>query len=153
MTHNNKHTILINKTKFTPYCVPPAHAPASVRLSKLKTDTQLLAGSKTYEKREVIFFRRFLRPDHRWNRFAHVSSGMQLWYLLTGNVCGPRGAHNSKKRICNVRTKSLWYVEIVVCRLYDFLIGQSSGNQILAYRSSGEAHKMGSQHGFHSDRQ
>jgi hypothetical protein len=30
VTHNNKHTILINKTKFTPYCVPPAHAPASV---------------------------------------------------------------------------------------------------------------------------
>jgi hypothetical protein len=32
VTHNNKHTILINKTKFTPYCVPPAHAPASVCL-------------------------------------------------------------------------------------------------------------------------
>ena len=30
VTHNNKHTILINKTKFTQYCVPPAHAPASV---------------------------------------------------------------------------------------------------------------------------
>ncbi len=30
VTHNTKHTILINKTKFTPYSVPPAHAPASV---------------------------------------------------------------------------------------------------------------------------
>jgi hypothetical protein len=30
VTHNTKHRILINKTKFTPYCVPPAHAPASV---------------------------------------------------------------------------------------------------------------------------
>ena len=30
MTHNTKHTILFNKTKFTPYSVPPAHAPASV---------------------------------------------------------------------------------------------------------------------------
>ncbi len=30
VTHNTKHTILFNKTKFTPYCVPLAHAPASV---------------------------------------------------------------------------------------------------------------------------
>ncbi len=30
VTHNTKHTILINKTKFTPYSVPPAHALASV---------------------------------------------------------------------------------------------------------------------------
>jgi hypothetical protein len=30
VTHNTKHTILFNKTKFTPYSVPPAHAPASV---------------------------------------------------------------------------------------------------------------------------
>jgi hypothetical protein len=30
VTHNTKHTILINKTKFTPYSVPPAHTPASV---------------------------------------------------------------------------------------------------------------------------
>ena len=39
-------------------------------------------------------------------------------YLLTGDVCGQNSDHNSKKRICNVRTRSLWYVEIVVCRLY-----------------------------------
>jgi hypothetical protein len=32
VTHNTKHTILINKTKFTPYSNPPAHAPASVYL-------------------------------------------------------------------------------------------------------------------------
>jgi hypothetical protein len=30
VTHNTKHTILFNKTKFTPYSVPPAHVPASV---------------------------------------------------------------------------------------------------------------------------
>ena len=30
VTHNTKHTILINKTKFTPYSVPPAHAPTTV---------------------------------------------------------------------------------------------------------------------------
>ncbi len=30
VTHNTKHTILIIKTKFTPYSVPPAHVPASV---------------------------------------------------------------------------------------------------------------------------
>ncbi len=30
--HNTKHTILIHKTKITPYSVPPAHAPASVWL-------------------------------------------------------------------------------------------------------------------------
>ncbi len=30
VTHNTKHTILFNKTKITPYSVPPAHAPASV---------------------------------------------------------------------------------------------------------------------------
>ncbi len=30
VTHNTKHTILVNNTKFTPYSVPPAHAPASV---------------------------------------------------------------------------------------------------------------------------
>ena len=30
VTHNTKHRILINKTKFTPYSVPPAQAPASV---------------------------------------------------------------------------------------------------------------------------
>ena len=30
VTHNTKHTNLINKTKFTPYSVPPAQAPASV---------------------------------------------------------------------------------------------------------------------------
>ncbi len=33
VTHNTKHTILINKTKFTPYSVPPAHAPVSVSAS------------------------------------------------------------------------------------------------------------------------
>ncbi len=32
VTHNTKHTILFNKTKFTPYSVP--HAPASVRPEK-----------------------------------------------------------------------------------------------------------------------
>ena len=30
VTHNTKHTNLINKTKFTPYSVPPAHMSASV---------------------------------------------------------------------------------------------------------------------------
>ena len=30
VTHNTKHTILFNKIKFTPYSVPPAHAPVSV---------------------------------------------------------------------------------------------------------------------------
>ncbi len=34
VTHNTKHTILINKTKFTPYSVPPAHVPASVKNEK-----------------------------------------------------------------------------------------------------------------------
>jgi hypothetical protein len=34
VTHNNKHTILINKTKFTWYCVPPAHATASVYVAR-----------------------------------------------------------------------------------------------------------------------
>jgi hypothetical protein len=33
VTHNTKHTILFNKTKFTPYSVPPAHVPASVLLA------------------------------------------------------------------------------------------------------------------------
>ncbi len=33
VTHNTKHTISINKTTFTPYSVPPAHAPASVYYS------------------------------------------------------------------------------------------------------------------------
>ncbi len=47
MTHNNKHTILINKTKFTPYCVPPAHAPASV--------CRDLEGGEAIGHREVIF--------------------------------------------------------------------------------------------------
>ena len=35
VTHNTKHTILFNKTKFIPYSVPPAHAPASVLLQIL----------------------------------------------------------------------------------------------------------------------
>ncbi len=35
VTHNTNHTILINKTKFTPYSVPPAHAPASVTIASL----------------------------------------------------------------------------------------------------------------------
>jgi hypothetical protein len=30
VTHNTKHTILIKKTKFIPFSVPPAHSPASV---------------------------------------------------------------------------------------------------------------------------
>ena len=33
VTHNTKHTILFNKTKFTPYSVPPAHKPSSVNVS------------------------------------------------------------------------------------------------------------------------
>ena len=33
VTHDTKHTILCNKTKFTPYSVPPAHTPASITTS------------------------------------------------------------------------------------------------------------------------
>jgi len=32
VTQDTKHTILSYKTKFTLYSVPPAHAPASVRV-------------------------------------------------------------------------------------------------------------------------
>jgi hypothetical protein len=35
VTHNTKHTIVFNKTKFTPYSVPPAHTPASVSVCLL----------------------------------------------------------------------------------------------------------------------
>ena len=57
-----------------------------------------------------------------YNKITIRKSGLydfsRMAYLLTGDVCGQNSDHNSKKRICNVRTRSLWYVEIVVCRLY-----------------------------------
>jgi hypothetical protein len=45
---------------------------------QVKTDTRAFGGIKNVQKREVIFFTQFLRPDHCWNHFACVSSGMQL---------------------------------------------------------------------------
>ena len=49
---------------------------------------------------------------------THITQKPSYVYLLTGYVCGQYSDHNPKKRICNVRTRSLWYVEIVVCRLH-----------------------------------
>jgi hypothetical protein len=45
VTHNTKHTNLINKTKFTPYSVPPAHAPASVISRRPSSDKFCAAAS------------------------------------------------------------------------------------------------------------
>jgi hypothetical protein len=82
--------------------------------------------------------------------------------FLISHVCGHHSDHNSKKRICNGLTRSLWYVEIVVCRMYhtssfretSFWSAKVAGTEFLPHRlnrSSGAAHKMGSKHGFHSD--
>jgi hypothetical protein len=51
VTHNTKHTILINKTKFTPYSVPPAHAPASVIILPVKYHTMVACFLRSYVTR------------------------------------------------------------------------------------------------------
>ena len=58
VTHNNKHTILINKTKFTPYCVPPAHAPASVFIIFASYFSRPISLENS--RNPLIRFRRFI---------------------------------------------------------------------------------------------
>ena len=55
VTHNTKHTILINKTKFTPYSVPPAHAPASVSIGHTYNTIFLQKNSNPFGLRHVFY--------------------------------------------------------------------------------------------------
>ena len=55
VTHNTKHTILFNKKKFTPYSVPPAHAPASVPEPQAHTN-YVISNNFLTIKNGVIFF-------------------------------------------------------------------------------------------------
>ncbi len=56
VTHNTKHTILFNKTKFTPYSVSPAHAPASVQYKKY--DVWCWCASQVIGEVQWFFFQK-----------------------------------------------------------------------------------------------
>ena len=81
-----------------------------VRIPYVSIPNFLMNGEKNCNRESSVKFRML--------NFVLCNFCFGFCYLLTGDVCGQNSDHNSKKRICNVRTRSLWYVEIVVCRLY-----------------------------------
>ncbi len=55
MTHNTKQAILFNNTKFTPYSVPPAHTPASVKENnEIKDDAKQETIGNNYVWKQFI---------------------------------------------------------------------------------------------------